>query len=48
MRSRFLALLTLSLLAACGDGGKEFDEHLAAGQKLLEQGKYDAALQKKK
>jgi len=44
MRSRFLALLTLSLLAACGDGGKEFDEHLAAGQKLLEQGKYDAAL----
>ena len=44
MRSRFLALLALSLLAACGDGGKEFDEHLAAGQKLLEQGKYDAAL----
>jgi tetratricopeptide (TPR) repeat protein len=44
MRSRFLALLALSLLAACGDGGKKSDEHLAAGQKLLEQGKYDVAL----
>jgi tetratricopeptide (TPR) repeat protein len=44
MRSRFPALLALSLLAACGDGGKKSDEHLATGQKLLEQGKYDVAL----
>ena len=44
MRSRVLALLTLAFLAACGDSGKKADEHLAAGQKLLEQGKYDAAL----
>lgn len=44
MRSRLLALLALALLTACGDGGKKAGEHLAAGQKLLEQGKYEAAL----
>jgi tetratricopeptide (TPR) repeat protein len=44
MRSRFLAILVVALLAACGDNSKQSDEHLAAGQKLLEQGKYDAAL----
>src|SRR5438045_6867263 len=44
MRSRFLALLALALLSACGDSGKKAGEHLAAGQKLLEQAKYDAAL----
>jgi tetratricopeptide (TPR) repeat protein len=49
MRSRLLskaalAIAVLALLAACGDGGKKSDEHLAAGQKLLEQGKFDAAL----
>src|ERR1044072_4425611 len=44
MRSRFLALLALLLLSACGDSGKKAGEHLAAGQKLLEQGKYDLAL----
>jgi tetratricopeptide (TPR) repeat protein len=31
-------------LAACGDDKKKSDEHLAAGQKLAQQGKYDAAL----
>jgi len=44
MRSRLLAILALALLTACGDGGKKAQEHLAAGQKLLEQGKYEAAL----
>src|SRR3954462_4464675 len=44
MRSRLLAILALALLTACGDSGKKSDEHLAAGQKLLDQGKYDAAL----
>ena len=44
MRSRLLALLALALLTACGDSGKKAGEHLAAGQKLLEQGKYEAAL----
>jgi Tfp pilus assembly protein PilF len=44
MRIRYLALLALALLVACGDSGKKSDEHLAAGQKLLEQGKYDLAL----
>ena len=44
MRSRFIVLLIAATLAACGDGGKKADEHLAAGQKLLDQGKYDAAL----
>src|SRR3954447_1219828 len=44
MRIWFLALLAFALLTACGDSGKKSDEHLAAGQKLLDQGKYDAAL----
>jgi len=44
MRSRLLAILALALLTACGDGGKKAQEHLTAGQKLLEQGKYEAAL----
>src|SRR5437016_3470393 len=44
MRSRLLALLALTLLTACDDSGKKAGEHLAAGQKLLEQGKYEAAL----
>ena len=44
MRNRFLVLLAILALAACGDSGKKSDEHLAAGQKLLDQGKYDAAL----
>ena len=44
MRSQLLAMLALALLTACGDSGKKAQEHLAAGQKLLEQGKYDAAL----
>jgi tetratricopeptide (TPR) repeat protein len=37
-------MLALALLAGCGDGGKKAQEHLAAGQRLLEQGKYDVAL----
>jgi len=37
-------MLALALLTACGDSGKKAQEHLAAGQKLLEQGKYEAAL----
>src|SRR3954470_3245804 len=44
MRNRFLVLLAILALAACGDSTKKSDEHLAAGQKLLDQGKYDAAL----
>ena len=44
MRSQLLAMLALALLSACGDSGKKAQEHLAAGQKLLEQGKYEAAL----
>lgn len=44
MRCRYLAIVAFALLAACGDGGKKSGEHLAAGQKLLDQGKYDAAL----
>jgi tetratricopeptide (TPR) repeat protein len=44
MRSRLLAIVVLALLAACGDGGKKSDAHLAAGQRLLEQGNYQAAL----
>src|SRR2546421_2727056 len=44
MRNRFLVLLPALALAACGDSGKKSDEHLAVGQKLLDQGKYDAAL----
>jgi tetratricopeptide (TPR) repeat protein len=44
MRSRFLAILIVGLLAACGDSSKKSDEHLAAGQALLDQGKYEQAL----
>jgi len=44
MRSRLVAMLALALLTACGDSGKKAQEHLAAGQKLLEQGKYELAL----
>src|SRR5437588_144710 len=44
MRSQLLAILVLALLTACGDSGKKAQEHLAAGQRLLEQGKYEAAL----
>jgi len=41
---KLFAIAVLALLAACGDSGKKSDEHLAAGEKLLDQGKYDAAL----
>src|SRR3989440_781350 len=44
MRSQLLAMLALALLSVGGDSGKKALEHLAAGQKLLEQGKYEAAL----
>jgi tetratricopeptide (TPR) repeat protein len=44
MRGRLMAILALLFLAACGDSGKKSDEHLLAGQTLLDQGKYDAAL----
>jgi tetratricopeptide (TPR) repeat protein len=44
MRSWLVVLLAAVLLAGCGDDGKKAAEHLATGQKLLEQGKYDAAL----
>src|SRR5204862_1163488 len=44
MRSPLLAIMLMTVLAACGDGGKKSDAHLAAGQALLDQGKYDAAL----
>jgi tetratricopeptide (TPR) repeat protein len=45
MRSRLAAVLGIVLLvAACGDDEKKAAEHLAAGQTLLDQGKYEAAL----
>src|SRR5436190_2803367 len=44
MRSPLLAIMLMTVLAACGDGDKKSDAHLAAGQKLLDQGKYDLAL----
>ena len=44
MRSPLLAIMLMTVLAACGDGGKKSDTHLATGQALLDQGKYDAAL----
>lgn len=44
MLGRLLAIALMVFLAACGDDSKKSDEHLAAGQKLMEQGKYDAAL----
>jgi tetratricopeptide (TPR) repeat protein len=48
MRKHLIALPVLAVLAlgaaGCGEGAKKSDEHLAAGQALLDQGKYDAAL----
>jgi tetratricopeptide (TPR) repeat protein len=44
MPLRLLAIALMIFLAACGDDKKKSDEHLAAGQKLVEQGKFDAAL----
>lgn len=44
MRRRFLVIAMMTILAACGDDSKKSDEHLAAGQALLDQGKYEAAL----
>lgn len=45
MFGRLLAIvLIMTALAACGDDKKKSDEHLAAGQKLMEQGNYKAAL----
>ncbi len=44
MPLRLFAIVLMIFLAACGDDKKKSDEHLAAGQKLMEQGKYDAAL----
>jgi tetratricopeptide (TPR) repeat protein len=44
MSGRLLVIVLMLFLAACGDDKKKSDEHLAAGQKLVQQGKYDAAL----
>jgi tetratricopeptide (TPR) repeat protein len=44
MSGRLLAIVLMIFLAACGDDKKKSDEHLAAGQKLIEQGKVEAAL----
>jgi tetratricopeptide (TPR) repeat protein len=44
MSGRLLVIVLMLFLAACGDDKKKSDEHLAAGQKLAQQGKYDAAL----
>jgi tetratricopeptide (TPR) repeat protein len=44
MSGRLLVIALMIFLAACGDDQKKSDEHLAAGQKLVEQGKLDAAL----
>ena len=44
MHRRLFVILVTAALAACGDSGKKSDEHLATGQTLLDQGKYDAAL----
>lgn len=44
MSSRLLVIVLMLFLAACGDDKKKSDEHLAAGQKLAAQGKYEAAL----
>lgn len=44
MVGRLLVVVLMIFLAACGDDKKKSDEHLAAGQKLMEQGKFDAAL----
>lgn len=44
MLGRLLVIVLMIFLAACGDDKKKSDEHLAAGQKLMQQGKFDAAL----
>jgi cytochrome c-type biogenesis protein CcmH/NrfG len=48
MRKYLIALPVLTVIAlgaaGCGESAKKSDEHLAAGQALLDQGKYDAAL----
>ena len=44
MRSRWFVIALVAALSACGDDAKKSDEFLAAGQKLLEQNKFDAAL----
>jgi tetratricopeptide (TPR) repeat protein len=44
MAGRLLVIVLMIFLAACGDDKKKSDEHLAAGQKLVAQGKYEAAL----
>lgn len=44
MLVRLLTIVLVIALAACGDDAKKSNEHLAAGQKLVEQGKYEAAL----
>ncbi|HVT54851.1 MAG TPA: tetratricopeptide repeat protein, partial [Xanthobacteraceae bacterium] len=44
MSGRLLVIVLMLFLAACGDDKKKSEEHLAAGQKLAQQGKYDAAL----
>jgi tetratricopeptide (TPR) repeat protein len=44
MTGRLVVIVLMLFLAACGDDKKKSDEHLAAGQKLVQQGKYDAAL----
>ena len=44
MRDRLVAALMLAALTACGDSTRKSDEHLAAGEALLQQGRYDTAL----
>lgn len=44
MLGRLLVVALTICLAACSDGSKKSDAHLAAGQKLLHEGKFDAAL----
>jgi tetratricopeptide (TPR) repeat protein len=44
MFGRLLVGVLIVFLAACGDGAKKSDAHLAAGQKLMQEGKFDAAL----
>jgi tetratricopeptide (TPR) repeat protein len=44
MLGRLLVVILMIALAGCGDDKKKSDEHLAAGQKLAEQGKLEAAL----
>jgi len=44
MRKQLIAILILAAVAGCGDSAKKSDEHLAAGETLLRQGNYAAAL----